>query len=263
MYNQYFAGTIDITEMVLYLFFAFFLCLVIYLQNESTREGFPIEDDVTGKLETNNGFFFRAVDPKDYLMSDGTVLKKPDGVRDTQDISFRRTAAWPGSPIEPTGNPLTAGVGPGSYALRANVPDVTSHGDVRIAPLRVSPDYYTDPKDAQLVGMTLVGNDKKPGGTITDVWVDRAEFLIRYLEVATINADGTTTGKTVLVPMTMCAVKKATNTVHLDAVNGHQVAGAPQLANPNQITLLEEEKCVGYFGAGYLYATKELAEPLL
>ena len=263
MYNQYFAGTIDITEMVLYLFFAFFLCLVIYLQNEGTREGFPIEDDVTGKIESNNGFFFRAADPKAYLMSDGTTRMKPDGIRDTHDMSFKRTAAWSGSPIEPVGNPLTSGVGPGAYAIRADVPDMTSHGSVRIAPLRIAPDYFTDPKDAQLVGMALVGNDKKCGGTITDIWVDRAEFLIRYLEVATINTDGTGTGKTVLVPMTMCAVKKATKTVLLDAVYGHQVAGAPQLANPNQITLLEEEKCVGYFGAGYLYATKEMVEPLL
>jgi photosynthetic reaction center H subunit len=262
MYNQYFAGTIDITEMVLYLFFAFFLCLVLYLQNEGRREGYPLEHDVTGEHEPTPGLFFRAL-PKPYLMSDGTTRYKPDDSRDNHDMSYKRTAAWSGSPIEPTGNPLTAGVGPGSYAIRADVPDMTSHGTVRIAPLRASPGFSTDTKDAELRGFGIVGVDGQSGGTITEIWVDRAEYLIRYLEVATIAADGSATGKTVLVPMTMCAVKKASKTVLLDAVLGSQVSGAPQIKSPDQVTLLEEEKIVGYFGAGYLYATSERAEPVL
>jgi photosynthetic reaction center H subunit len=147
--------------------------------------------------------------------------------------------------------------------MRANVPDKTSHGDNRIAPLRISPAYSTDPKDAKLIGFPMVGTDGVSGGTITDIWVDRAEFLIRYLEVATLAADGSTSGKTVLVPMTMCSVKKAQGNVQVDAVLGHQIAGAPRLASPDQITLLEEEKLVGYFGAGYLYATEARLEPVL
>ena len=262
MYNQYFAGTIDITEIVLYLFFAFFLGLVLYLQNESRREGYPLEHDVTGQHEPTPGLFFKAL-PKPYPMADGTTLYKPDGARDSHETSFKRTAAWSGSPIEPVGNPLTAGVGPGSYAMRADVPDVNCHGEVRIAPLRVSPGFFTDTKDPELRGFGLVGVDGKAGGTITDLWIDRAEFLIRYLEVATINDDATPTGATILVPMTMCAVKKNSKTVYIDAVKGGQVRGAPQLKSANQVTLLEEEKIVGYFGAGYLYATADRAEPVL
>jgi photosynthetic reaction center H subunit len=147
--------------------------------------------------------------------------------------------------------------------MRADVPDMTSHGTPRIAPLRVATDYSTDPLDAQMRGFTMVGTDGKSGGIITDIWVDRSEFQVRYLEVATINDDGTTTGKTVLVPMTMCAVKKAAGKVQLDAVLGHQISGGPQLRNADQITLLEEEKIVGYFGAGYLYATNDRLEPIL
>jgi photosynthetic reaction center H subunit len=262
MYNKVFFGTFDITVMVLYLFFAFFLGLVLYLQAESTREGFPVEDDVTGKKEGEAGLFFRAL-PKPYNMADGSTRYKPDYQRDSHEMSYRRTAAWSGAPIEPVGNPLTAGVGAGAYAIRADVPDMTNHGQTRIAPLRLATDYFTDPLDAQLRGMPLVGKDGKAGGTIADIWVDRSEFLIRYLEVATIDGAGDATGKTVLVPMTMCSVKKAAGKVQLDPVLGSQVAGAPQLANPNQVTLLEEEKIVGYFGAGYFYATADLAEPLL
>jgi photosynthetic reaction center H subunit len=262
MYNKFFFGTFDITELVLYLFFAFFLCLVLYLQSESTREGFPLEHDVTGEKEPSPGIFFRAL-PKPYDMADGTTRYKPDGQRDSHEMSYRRTAAWSGSPIEPVGNPLKAGVGAGSYAMRADVPDMTNHGTTRIAPLRIAPDYFTDPRDVQLRGMPLVGKDGQAGGTIADVWVDRSEYLIRYLEVATIDAAGVATGKTVLVPMTMCSVKKAAGKVQLDPVLGSQVADGPQLASPNQVTLLEEEKIVGYFGAGYFYATKDLAEPLI
>jgi photosynthetic reaction center H subunit len=61
----------------------------------------------------------------------------------------------------------------------------------------------------------------------------------------------------------MCVVHKKLSRVRLDAVLGSQVAGAPTLANPDQVTLLEEEKIVGYFGAGYLYSTPDRSEPVL
>jgi photosynthetic reaction center H subunit len=51
--------------------------------------------------------------------------------------------------------------------------------------------------------------------------------------------------------------------IDCDAVTGAQIAGGPQLASAEQITLLEEEKVQAYFGAGYLWATPERAEPKL
>ncbi|GBF56859.1 reaction center protein H chain [Candidatus Phycosocius bacilliformis] len=260
MYNHYFAGTVDVTEIVLYVFFGFFLMLVLYLLREGRREGFPLEHDVTGELEPTPGVFFRAL-PKTYLLPGGGKLVKPDDSRDTHATQFKRTAAWSGSPIEPDGNPLTSGIGPGSYAMRADKPDMTNHGTTRLAPLRIATDYYTDKRDPELRGFALVGLDGAHAGTITDIWVDRAEFLIRYLEVD-VTAEGGPT-KHVLVPMTMCVVQKGLKRVRLDAVLGSQVAGAPTLANPDQITLLEEEKIVGYFGAGYLYATPARSEPAI
>ena len=41
---------------------------------------------------------------------------------------------WPGAPLEPTGDPMLAGVGPGSYAERADHPEKTYHGDDLLAP---------------------------------------------------------------------------------------------------------------------------------
>ncbi|WP_085340012.1 photosynthetic reaction center subunit H [Aquidulcibacter paucihalophilus] len=260
MYNYYFAGTVDVTEIVLYVFFGFFLMLVLYLLREGRREGFPLEHDVTGELEPTPGVFFRAL-PKTYNLPDGSKLVKPDNSRDTHATQFKRTAAWSGSPIEPDGNPLTSGIGPGSYAMRADKPDMTNHGTTRLAPLRIATDYSIDKKDPDLRGMALVGLDGATGGIIKDIWVDRAEFLVRYLEVDVTSEGGA--AKHVLVPMTMCVVQKNLNRVRLDAVLGSQVAGAPTLANPDQVTLLEEEKIVGYFGAGYLYSTPARSEPAI
>ena len=43
---------------------------------------------------------------------------------------------------------------------------------------------------------------------------------------------------------------------------GSQFANVPQLRDPDQITLLEEEKISAYYGAGLLYATNDIQEPL-
>ena len=42
-----------------------------------------------------------------------------------------------------------------------------------------------------------------------------------------------------------------------------QFADVPALRNPDEVTLLEEEKVTAYYGAGTLYATPARAEPLL
>ena len=44
---------------------------------------------------------------------------------------------------------------------------------------------------------------------------------------------------------------------------GHHFANIPGIPDPNVVTLRDEEKIVGYLGAGYLYATPERTEPLI
>ena len=80
MHNVTFAGDIDVVSLILYSFFAFFLGLVLYLRREDRREGYPLEDDVTGALEPTPGFLFTA-QPKAFLTADG-VISKPDAKRD-------------------------------------------------------------------------------------------------------------------------------------------------------------------------------------
>lgn len=256
MHNAYFAGNFDITELTLYVFFLFFFGLVLYLRREDRREGYPLEDEATGRREATPGFLWYAR-PKTFELHHGRgTVTKPDMSRDTHEVSARRSAPWAGSPLEPVGNPLKAGVGPGAHAMRADRPDVMFHGGATIAPLRIATEYSIAKGDPELRGMTVIGADNGVAGKVSDVWVDQAEFLIRYLEVDT-------GARKVLAPMTMAVVNRGKGTVRFDALLAEQFADAPTLANPDQVTLLEEERIVAYFGAGYLYATPSRAEPLL
>ena len=103
----------------------------------------------------------------------------------------------------------------------------------------------------------MIGADGQIGGKVSEVWVDRAEMLIRYLEVEVAGA-----GRRVLLPMTMARINKSRGWVLVDSILGRQFADVPGIANPDQVTKLEEDKIVGYYGGGYLYATAARQEPL-
>jgi photosynthetic reaction center H subunit len=47
------------------------------------------------------------------------------------------------------------------------------------------------------------------------------------------------------------------------AILAEQFANVPKTRNPDQVTLLEEEKIMAYYGGGLLYATPDRMEPLL
>ena len=170
------------------------------------------------------------------------------------DIQARRTENFGGAPYHPTGNPFLAGVGPGAYAQRANWPDIDAHGLPRIVPIGAASGITVAPASTDPRGLSVIGADGKVAGTVTDLWVDRAEHVIRYLAI------DTGTG-TVLAPMAMATVRRGV--VEIDAMNAADFAGAPKPAAAAEITRFEEERIVGYFGAGYLYANTDRQEPWL
>jgi photosynthetic reaction center H subunit len=51
--------------------------------------------------------------------------------------------------------------------------------------------------------------------------------------------------------------------VHVSALFSDQFGGVPALANPDQVTLLEEDRITAYYGAGTLYASRQRTESLL
>lgn len=258
MHNIVFFGNVDLTEVILIAFTLFFVGLVLYLRREDRREGYPLESE-SGRLEPASGLFFTALPKTFVLPHGGGTLTKPNDHRESQQVAAQPSSRAPGSPLEPIGDPMLAAVGPGAYAQRAKVPDALHNGRPKLRPLRLATGFYLDEGDPDPRGMTVVGADRNRAGVVRDVWIDQAEYMIRYLEV---ELDGSA-GRTVLLPMTMSVIDRRRNAVRVDAILASQFGGVPALSNPDQVTLDEEERVTAYYGGGYLYATAQRSEPLI
>jgi photosynthetic reaction center H subunit len=159
------------------------------------------------------------------------------------------TRPHPGAPLEPTGDPMVDGVGPAAYAIRPERPDLTIDGAPRIVPLRVDSDHKVHRNDPDPRGKAVYGCDGEQGATVVDLWVDRAEPHFRYAELDVGD-------RRVLLPMNFARVKKD-GSVHVKSIRGDQFKQVPGLANP------EEDKIVGFYGGGTMYAMPDRQEPWL
>jgi len=263
----YIAGTFDVAELAFILFFIFFVGLVFYLNRESRREGYPVEDEQTGIVMRGQPLSDGA--KKTFKLPHGRGTYTPEDVaRDDVNIAAKQTFPGRGAPFEPTGNPMEDGLGPAAYANRQDYPDLTMDGAPRIVPIADSHGITIAEQDRDPVGLPVYGADKKLAGTVSDVWVDQAEHIIRYLEVTT------NSGKKVLAPMGVAAVQgKAllgglipivedqVELIDIDAITSEQFDATPAIKTPGQITRLEEDKIMAYYGGGYMYATPERSEP--
>lgn len=249
-------GTLDVTELVFLAFVLFFLTLIFYLRREDRREGYPLEDETTGRVDTAGGPLLTAT-AKSFLMpfGRGTVTTPTKG-REKVDLAGVRTFRSPGAPYAPTGNPLEDGIGPAAWAERARHPDLNAEGHNRIVPIGLVAHIGVHKNDADPRGMTVIGADGKVAGMVTDLWVDNAEHVIRYLQIDA-------GGRAILAPMAMAKVKGRTRQVVIDALNAEQFAAVPVPAKADEITFYEEERIVAYFGGGYLYANRERQEPII
>lgn len=248
----------DIAFLSLMLFFLFFLGLVIYLRKEDRREGYPLENELTGRPEDMSLAFVPS--PKTFIRPHGqSAVEAPNMAEKEREVATRRLGGVPGSPYEPTGNPMLDGVGPGSWVERENVPEMDYEGHPKLAPMRAEPGFSVVRGDPDPRGMTVIGCDGAAAGKVADLWVDKPEAMIRYFEV---ELDGETPKK-VLLPVTMANVQKSRGVVKVDAITGAQFADVPELANPDQVTKLEEERVAAYYGGGFLYATPERLESSL
>jgi photosynthetic reaction center H subunit len=248
---------IDVAQLVLYAFWIFFFGLIIYLRREDKREGYPLESSRARRVRIEG--FPRMPSPKTFRLPHGGEARAPHPETEPE-LRAAARERWPGAPLDPTGNPLTDGVGPASYALRADKPDLTIDGQNRIVPLRVAVDFHVDGHDPVLVGMPVYGADGALAGKITDLWIDRSEPQIRYLELSVPLADAE---RQVLMPVHSALIDAGRGQVRVKAILARQFADAPLLARPDQITLREEDRVSAYFAGGYLYAESSRREPLL
>jgi len=250
-------GYIDFAQILLYVFWAFFAGLIFYLVREGKREGYPVVYDGEQNRPYTN--FPPIPEPKKFLLHDGTTVEAPTAPKERDNLNLVPSAKWQGAPFIPTGNPMLDGVGPGSYALRKDVPDVMPDGALKIVPMRDVPSFAISSRDPDPRGMDVIGADDKIAGKISDVWVDQGECIIRYLEVA-VEDDPE---KRVLLPVMFADVSGRRNQVRVNAILAAQFANVPAVATPGQVTFLEEDRISAYYGAGTLYAWDSRMEPLL
>jgi photosynthetic reaction center H subunit len=246
-------GYIDVAQLVLYAFWVFFAGLVYYLHRENKREGYPLESDRSGSITVQG--WPPVPEPKTFRLQHGGTRTVPDRTPSPQTLKAEPIGPWPGAPLQPTGNkPMLDGVGPGAYADRADTPDMTFEGTLRLVPLRSDEAFGVSSHDPDPRGKPVLGADGAVGGTVVDLWVDRSEMLFRYLEVELSDK------RRVLLPINFTRVSD--DAVRVKSILGEHFMDVPGTAKPDAVTLLEEEKIMAYYGAGTLYATPERQEPL-
>lgn len=175
---------------------------------------------------------------------------------------LRKSGRSEGDPYVPTGNPMVDGVGPASYADRADVPDRTVHGDAKIVPMRILPGFSIAEGDPDPRGLAVQACDGVIAGTIADVWVDRSEPQVRYYEVQLAGTD-----RLVLLPVTFVQWPRfgfgKSDHVRVKAITAAQFRDVPSTRSPLQVTFLEEDRIMGYYAGGHLYATPARSQPIL
>jgi photosynthetic reaction center H subunit len=252
-------GSLDVAQVVLYVFWVFAAGLIFYLRREDKREGYPLESERSGHVRVQ-GFPWMP-DPKTFLLPHGGTASAPSGRVDDREIRAEPITRALGAPLEPTGNPLVDGVGPAAYANRADVPELTIDGHPSIVPLRVASDHIVADEDLAVDprGMEVIGADRRLAGTVHDLWVDRTEPQIRYLEV---EVAGREVPRLVLLPMTLVQLNRRRQ-IFVKSIVAAQFADVPGLQNPNQVTKREEDRICAYYAGGNLYALPSRLGPAL
>ncbi|WP_116132290.1 photosynthetic reaction center subunit H [Tropicimonas sp. IMCC34043] len=246
-------GTLDLAMLSLYLFVLFFIGLVIYLQRENMREGYPLEDE-KGGLAANQGPL-SVPGSKTFKLPHGrgeVTVPSFDSDRD-RDFAMEQVEGFGGAAFVPTGDPLVDGVGPAAWARRRDLPELDGRGHPKIVPMRGVEGFFVsagrDPR-----GLPVVSADGQTVGQVTDMWVDEPEQHVRYVEYK-LASDETIR----LVPIELVRIKKDKVAVHsLYAAN---FANVPTVRSENQVTMLEEEKICAYYCGGKLYASPDRLEP--
>ena len=247
--------SIDLVEILFTLFWLFFIGLVLYLHREGKREGYPLVTSRHSDRVTVQGF--PAIPPaKEYKLMHGGTQLAPREEAPEIDVPGEPASNAFGAPLIPSGDAIGSNIGPGSYGNRSDTPILTPDGHPRIVPMRTDDALYVDSKDPDPRGMPVFGADDVEVGKVTDAWIDLAEPQIYYLEVAA-------GGRSIMVPFDFASFDKSRSKLTVNALYSHQFANVPGLKSPDQITAREEDRIVGYFGGGLLFADEKRQEPII
>jgi photosynthetic reaction center H subunit len=251
-----FWGGVDLASIAIWAFWIFFAGLVIYIQRENMREGYPLldEDGTDRKWSV-------------WPMPAAKTFKLPHGLGDVkcpspenehaharEGLSLAQSSLSTGSPFVPTGNPMLDGVGPASWAPRRDGPELDAHGAAKIKPMaQLSGFRVSGGRDPR--GKPVVSGDGEVVGRVIDMMIDVPEQLVRYL-VMDLNPEGQ--GNHRLIPVPMCRIQS--DRVSVKALFADNFASIPATAQADQVSLLEEDKISAYYAGGTLYAHPDRLE---
>lgn len=271
----YITQYIDVAQLALYVFWLFFVLLVLYLNRESRREGFPLRFHENDRGAPNTDH--KVPEPKTYELLNGESVQLPNDKNDDHRVlNATPLGPWPGAPLVPNGDAMIDGLGAAAWAERSDHPDATNHGDPRIVPMSTLPvdEYFIAPNSVDPRGMDVRACDNMVVGTVSDIMLDRMEFLPRYYQVALYS------GKTVLLPMMFVKIKRAmyapvqgtlderlidtrAKEIRVASLNSTQFEKVPLCASNAVVTLLEEDKIQGYYGGAHVYGSRKRSEPFI
>lgn len=255
--TETFFGEFDLASLSLWLFWIFFALLIIYIQRENMREGYPLTDE-QGDEAPNQGPFPIPSDKTFKLPHGRGEVTLPSEQRpDRPDLPIERVGPGGGYPLEPTGDPMIDGIGPASWANREDVPELDGHGHPKLVPMSAAEAFGVatglDPR-----GLPVMAGDGEVVGRVTDMWIDEPEQLVRYLEI---ELDPKWGSGSRLVPLTFARI--LLNRVQVRSIYGKHFDNVPKHASPRQVTKLEEDKISGFYGGGIIYADEARFGPKL
>ncbi len=242
-----FTHQIDLVEVLVVAFTLFFFALVFYLQRESKREGYPLEEEIPTLGHGIVGF--PAVPPpKTYkLLEGGTATLPQEYARRHLDV--RPRAFHAGAALYPTGDPLIAGIGPGAYTLRRDSPFLLRDGTPALKPFREMGEHKMLDPDMDPRSRRVLGSDMAEAGIVIDFWYDDESKIVRYLEVELIGSM-----QRRLVPIFYAVIRRNAPYLQIDCMDAAQFIEAPVTRNATSITAREEDIVNGFWAGGYIYS---------
>ena len=241
MTHSFIFGTFDLARIALWMFWLFLAGLIYWIQRENQREGYPLEnEDGTGA-----GSLWSTPEPKTFLLPHGRGTRTaPHPEAERPGLALARTEASGGFPFMPTGDAMVDGVGPAAWVARRDEPELDGHGHAKIRPMSTVAGFAVTAGRNPL-GLSVIANYRARPGTVTDLWVDVPEQLVRYLEITLAE------GGTRLIPMALARVKS--DGVHVRALSGSRFADVPATAGAAVVTKLEEDRISAFYAGGTLY----------
>lgn len=238
-------GRIDLAQITLYLFWVFFAGLIIYIQRENMREGYPLVGE-DGEPTPNQGLF-PVPEPKTFTMPGGRadiVTPRPGEVE--REVALEPMTNATGTAFVPTGDPFEDGVGAAAWCAREDVPEVDAHGHPKIQPMRNLDGFFVAKGFRDPRGLEVISADEKVVGSVAEMWVDVPEQMIRYYEIDLGEAG------TRLVPKDLSNVTRGG--LVIKSLPADRFAGVPTTKSDAEVTKLEEEKISAYYCGGKLFS---------